>query len=215
MSPLHSLARSCIAPIFLTGGVDALRHPESKTLAAQKLTPQLKGIGLTASATQLVQVNGGVQLVAGLLLSTGRLPRFASTALAISLVPTTLAGHRFWEETDPAAKAVQKAQFFKNLALFGGLLFAATDRNGSPSLTWRAKRSARAASSSLHSVGSSLSSHASHDSIGDRAGVLSNKLRDVAGPLMERGLDLAGEVGSSVAGRAAQVSDTVQARIHS
>jgi uncharacterized membrane protein YphA (DoxX/SURF4 family) len=38
------------------------------------------------------------------------------------LVPTTLAGHRFWAEEDPQAKSMQRIQFLKNLAMFGGLL---------------------------------------------------------------------------------------------
>ena len=44
--------------------------------------------------------------------------------LAASLVPTTLAGHRFWEETDPQAKAMQRLQFAKNTSVLGGLLLA-------------------------------------------------------------------------------------------
>ena len=46
----------------------------------------------------------------------------SALALAGSLVPTTLAGHRFWEEEDDAARAQQTVQFLKNLAMFGGLL---------------------------------------------------------------------------------------------
>ena len=46
----------------------------------------------------------------------------SALALAGSLVPTTLAGHRFWEEEDDAARAQQTFQFLKNLAMFGGLL---------------------------------------------------------------------------------------------
>jgi len=37
-------------------------------------------------------------------------------------VPTTLAGHRFWEEEDEAARAQQTVQFLKNAAMMGGLL---------------------------------------------------------------------------------------------
>jgi uncharacterized membrane protein YphA (DoxX/SURF4 family) len=36
-------------------------------------------------------------------------------------VPTTLAGHRFWEE-ESAARSGQRLQFLKNLGLIGGLL---------------------------------------------------------------------------------------------
>jgi putative oxidoreductase len=58
-------------------------------------------------------------------------------------VPTTLAGHRFWEEDDPARRHQQQIHFFKNLGLLGGLVLAAADTGGAPSLGWRARRAAR------------------------------------------------------------------------
>ena len=52
----------------------------------------------------LVRVNAAVQIAAAAALATNRAPRLSSTVLAASLVPTTLAGHRFWEETDPGPR---------------------------------------------------------------------------------------------------------------
>ena len=65
--------------------------------------------------------------------------------LATSLVPTTAAGHRFWEEESPQSKAMQQTHFLKNLSILGGLILAATDTEGAPSLGWRARRAARRA----------------------------------------------------------------------
>ena len=48
-------------------------------------------------------------------------------ALAVSIVPTTAAGHRFWEIDDPVKRAQQRTQFLKNAAILGGLLIAAFD----------------------------------------------------------------------------------------
>ncbi len=87
----------------------------------------------------LVKVNAGAMVGAGLLLSTGKLPRLSSVVLAGTLVPTTLAGHRFWEEEDPERKAQQQVHFMKNLGLLGGLILAAVDTEGRPGLAWRAK----------------------------------------------------------------------------
>jgi uncharacterized membrane protein YphA (DoxX/SURF4 family) len=84
-------------------------------------------------------------VLAATLLATGRLPRVAATVLAVSLVPTTLAGHRFWEGTDPQARAAQRIHFLKNTAMLGGLILAAVDTEGRPSLGWRARRAARRA----------------------------------------------------------------------
>ncbi len=211
MTITHALARSFIAPIFVGGGVDAVAHPETKAVAAQKVTDQLAEFGLPSDPTRLVRVNGAVQLVAGTLLVLGRLPRLASAALAASMVPTTLAGHRFWEETDSTAKAQQRVQFMKNLAVLGGLLLAATDRNGAPSLSWRAHRAARRTSASIDSIRSSASDHFSHDStLADRAGALGERVVKATGPLVERAVELAGNVGEVVSDRAATVARSMR-----
>jgi uncharacterized membrane protein YphA (DoxX/SURF4 family) len=65
--------------------------------------------------------------------------------LATTLIPTTLAGHAFWAEEDPQARAQQRIQFLKNASMFGGLLLAALDTEGRPSIPWRAKRAAHQA----------------------------------------------------------------------
>ena len=110
--------------------------------AAEKVVGPLSSkVTLPASTVSLVRANAAVQVGAGLLFSLGRMPRLAAAALLGSLVPTTLAGHRFWEE--PATtKQQQQIHFFKNLAIIGGLLIAVFDTEGSPSLGYRARRGA-------------------------------------------------------------------------
>jgi len=120
---------------------------------AEPVTTKLaERLPLPNDADKLVKINAGVQIGAGLLLSIGRLPRLAALALAGSIVPTTLAGHRFWEQDDAASKAQHQIQFMKNMGLLGGLLLAAVDTGGAPSLTWRAKRAARRARQTAHVV---------------------------------------------------------------
>ncbi len=58
----------------------------------------------------------------GALLISGIAPALATGILGAALVPTTLAGHAFWKETDPQLRAQQIAHFAKNLGLLGGLL---------------------------------------------------------------------------------------------
>jgi uncharacterized membrane protein YphA (DoxX/SURF4 family) len=147
MALTRRLARPLLASIFVVGGLDALRHPEGKVKKASAVTEPLQenvpaAAGLDTET--MVRINGGVQVVAGVLLATGRFRRLASLILMGSLVPTTYAGHRFWEETDEATRAQQKMHFVKNLGLLGGLLLAAVDTEGEPSLSWRAKRRAQA-----------------------------------------------------------------------
>ncbi len=81
-----------------------------------------------------MRVNAAVQVVGGTLLSLNKFPRLAALALAGSIVPTTLAGHRFWEENDPTSKTSQQIHFFKNASMLGGLLIASVDTEGKESL---------------------------------------------------------------------------------
>ncbi|HEX2073308.1 MAG TPA: DoxX family protein, partial [Geodermatophilus sp.] len=94
---------------------------------------------------QWVRADAGVKVGAGTLLALGKLPRLSAFALALSTVPTTLAGHRFWEYDDPKEKAGQRIHFLKNLGLLGGLLIAAVDTEGRPSVGYRARRAAKKA----------------------------------------------------------------------
>jgi uncharacterized membrane protein YphA (DoxX/SURF4 family) len=90
-----------------------------------------------------VRINAAVQLGAGAMLAWGKLPRVSAAVLAGSLVPTTLAGHSFWEEQDPQARNTQRIQFFKNVSMLGGLLLAAADTEGKPGVAWRARSAVR------------------------------------------------------------------------
>ena len=88
----------------------------------QKALPQ---VPIPTDPATLVRINGAAQLLAGLALATGRAPRLSATVLAATLVPTTAAGHRFWEESDKRrAPAQQRLHFFKNVSMLGGLLIA-------------------------------------------------------------------------------------------
>jgi len=137
MTVVRRLARPMLATVFITGGADTLRNPAPRVANAEKLN--------LSNAETLTKVNAGAMVVGGLALATGRLPRTASAVLAGSLVPTTLAGHRFWEESDPQRKAMQQVHFFKNLSLIGGLMLAAVDTEGRESKPRQAKRAAREA----------------------------------------------------------------------
>lgn len=141
MTVVRRLARPLLASMFVTGGLDGLRNAEPKVPAAEPIAPPIaeKLPFLPEDTEMLVRINAGVQVGAGLMLALGRLPRLSSALLAGSLVPTTLAGHRFWEEKDPERRAQQQIHFFKNLSMLGGLMLAAVDTEGRPGLAWRAR----------------------------------------------------------------------------
>jgi len=130
--------------MFVYGGIDALRHPESKVPVAEDVATAIADLlGLPTDTVTLIRINGGVQVAGGVLLALGKAPRVASLVLASSLVPTTYAGHRFWTEPNEAERARQRVQFFKNLSMLGGLMLAAVDTEGRPSVAWRARRAAK------------------------------------------------------------------------
>ena len=139
MTLVRRVARPMLAAMFVVGGLDQLKHPSRKVEAARPLVDTLAPrLGLPDDTELLVRANGATMVGAGSLLALGRLPRIASTLLAATLVPTTVAAHAFWEEQDPTARAQQRVQFLKNLGLLGGLLLAAVDTEGRPGLAYRA-----------------------------------------------------------------------------
>lgn len=143
---VRRIARPLLSSIFIYGGIDAAMHPASKVTRAEKVnaTALAKRLGLQ-DADQLVRVNGIAQVVGGFALATNRLPRLAALGLVASLGPTTLAGHRFWEEDDESAKALHRTHFFKNLSILGGLLLAVVDTQGKESVGRKARKQARRA----------------------------------------------------------------------
>jgi putative oxidoreductase len=112
--------------------------PRLKNVAPGKLADRIP-----ENPRTLVRLNGAVHLVGGLALATGQGRRAGALALAASMVPTTLAGHAYWEEDDPGQRAAQQIHFLKNLSMLGGLLLAAVDTEGRPSLMWRARHGAK------------------------------------------------------------------------
>jgi putative oxidoreductase len=147
MTVVRALARPMMASIFVIQGFDTLRHPEKVAARAEPVVRPLadRFTAVPAKTEDAVRLNGAVQMVAGTLLALGRFPRLSALALAATLVPTTAAGHRFWEAEEDADRNQQRIHFLKNLSMFGGLLVAAADTGGRPSLAWRAQHGARTA----------------------------------------------------------------------
>lgn len=149
MTLVRLLARPALASIFVIQGYAALKNADALAERAKPVTDKLEpllaavpAVPLDLDAKTMVRFNGVVHLACGLMLATGRQPRLSALVLAGSLVPTTLAGHRYWEESDPAARNNQRVHFLKNISMIGGLLVASVDTAGKPSLGWRARRKA-------------------------------------------------------------------------
>lgn len=147
MSLVRLVARPMLASVFITGGYDALRHPGKRTEMARPLVESLSTwTGIPNDPELMVRANGATMAISGLMLATSKLPRVAGGLLAAALVPTTYAGHPFWNITDPAQRKAQQIQFQKNLGLLGAVMLASVDTGGKPGLTWRTRNVAKRAS---------------------------------------------------------------------
>lgn len=152
MTVVRLLARPMLAVPFLVNGAHALRKPEAQIENAQpiadRLVPAAKRLVPQAPIPEdtktLVRINGAAQVAGGLMLATGRFPRLAAMTLAGTIVPTTLAGHRFWEADESVQRTNQLNHFIKNVGLLGGLLLAGVDTEGRPGVVWRAQHAAKA-----------------------------------------------------------------------
>jgi uncharacterized membrane protein YphA (DoxX/SURF4 family) len=146
MDLLRRVARPMLASMFVAGGIDALREPEARAKKAGDVAREVADaapVDLPDDPVQLVKIDAAVKIVGGLLLASGgRLARVGALACAASLIPTTYAAHRFWELEDPQERAAQQIHFLKNVSMLGGLLIAAADTGGRPSLPWRAGHAA-------------------------------------------------------------------------
>ncbi|MGH8920147.1 MAG: DoxX family protein, partial [Actinomycetes bacterium] len=191
---------------------------------AQLAEPLLDQVGKLApsdrlpSSTTMVTVDAWTKLGAGTLLALGRAPRFTATALAASLIPTTLAGHRFWEIDDPQERSEQLIHFLKNMGLVGGLAIAAADTAGKPSLAWRGRRAGRRAAAASQRKLAKVTAAADRTGgkIGGLAAGATGKAAqakgEVGGAAAYQGRKLAGKaarLGEEAAGRAASMSDGV------
>ena len=202
---VRRIARPLLSAFFIAGGVEALRDCARR---ADKASPLIdKSVQMLPDAITekvptdpgtLVKVNAAIQIGGGVLLASGKAPRLVSVALAGSLVPTTLAGRDFWNETDPAVRARQRAGFITNVSVLGGLMLAAVDTEGKPSLGWRGRRAARKAQASISAALPVLSTHG--DQAGDRvshalsvASDRGSELAGAAGEVAERALEQGGE----------------------
>lgn len=149
MSLSRLIARPMIAAGIMYLAQGALRNPQPMVPKAEavtdKLVPAAKkaGLPLPEDTATLVRINAGAQVVGALALGTGKAPRLGATLIGGSLVPTTVAGHAFWAESDPQVKKTQTMAFFKNLALTGAMVIVAGDTDGKPGVAWRTRRAAK------------------------------------------------------------------------
>jgi uncharacterized membrane protein YphA (DoxX/SURF4 family) len=202
---IRRIARPMLSAAFIARGVDALRSPKPAADAARPTLdglsklPDPVGTNVPSNAETVARVNAGVQIGGGLLLASGKLPRLASAALALSVVPGSLGGHTFWKETDPQRKADERRAFLTDISLIGGLIIAAVDTEGRPSLGWRGRRAAHKVSDAVTAAlpvgaaatGGALADRQLAEKVGHGLQVGAERGRELAHVARERGAEFA------------------------
>ena len=207
-----------LSAVFISRGVEALRSPKpaaqstQNTLDGLSKLPDPVSTNLPSDAETVARINAAVQIGGGLLLATGKLPRVASAALALTVVPGSLGGHNFWNQTDPQRKAEERRAFVTDISLIGGLIIAAVDTEGKPSLGWRGRRAARKAADAVTAAlpvgaaaGGSLADSELAEKVGHGLQAGAERGREFAHIARERGGELA-EVARERGGELAEVA---------
>lgn len=225
---IRRIARPLLSVAFIGQGVESLLNPKS---AAQAAAPAVDGLqalpdpvarSIPNDPETFAQITAAVQIGGGLLLATGKLPRLASAVLAVTVLPANFGSYSFWTETDPERKAALRREFLKDLSLVGGLLIAAADTAGKPSLGWRSRRAAERLSERVSSAlpGSDdadlgeLSERIAHGlQIGaERGRELASTAAERGAPYAEVALDRGRELASAAAERSAPLAKKARER---
>jgi putative oxidoreductase len=114
---LSVIGRALLASLFLLGGLNKLVNYAD--------TLQFMRDAAVEPAAALLPVTVAVEIGCGAMVALGlRGSHFAALILAAFTLTTNIAFHRFWEMGGNEA-ALQLSLFFKNIAIFGALLFYA------------------------------------------------------------------------------------------
>ncbi|UFU07625.1 DoxX family protein [Ruania halotolerans] len=141
MDPVRALARPLLASVFVVDGIDAIRHADEHVALLEPWEPLLDKVSekvpwLPKKRATMVRLMGGVSVGAGVLLATGKAPRLAAGTLAVVAFKRTIIRYPFW-----SAKGEDRREklngFMRSGAVMAGLIFAAQDRQGKPSMAWQ------------------------------------------------------------------------------
>ncbi|MDT5220560.1 MAG: hypothetical protein QOF15_2665 [Mycobacterium sp.] len=222
---IRRIARPMLSAVFIGQGVEALLNPKPAAQAAQPTVDGLQALpdqvssNIPADAETFAQINAAVQIGGGVLLAAGRLPRLASAALALTVIPGNLGTHMFWTETDPERKAEKRRAFLGDVSLLGGLIIASADTAGKPSLGWRGRRAAerlseRVSGSSDTLLDSDLGERIVHGlQVGaERSRELASTAAEKSAPYAEAALERSRELANTAAEKSAPYAEAALER---
>ena len=125
-------ARIMIAVVFLLNGFGIINQAiPAKEMMERGVPPAVVPLAMFAGRF--------LEIVAGFGLALGVFPRWSALFLFAFLVPATFVSHSFWLAAGTPQFQGQLINFFKNAAIWGGLVFIAAAAN-QPSLVPHNKR---------------------------------------------------------------------------
>ena len=81
--------------------------------------------------TYVLPIAATLQVVGGLFVLLGLMPRLGAFFLLVYMIPHTYMLHDFWKMNDGEGKLIEKLFFMKDLAIIGGLLVILSVGGGS------------------------------------------------------------------------------------
>lgn len=134
----QAIGRALISVVFIVFG-----YLQFTNIGAYIANPAVvKAAALTGGAlspTVIAYLVAAIDLVGGLLILVGYQTRWAAIVLIVFVVLTLLLAHNFWTMEGPA-RIGNMVNFYKNLAIIGGLLLLIGQAPGRCSLDGRMRR---------------------------------------------------------------------------
>lgn len=144
MSLIRKFARPVLASGFILSGVDRLRDADagenlsSVVSLASKAYPAASV--LKGNERLLGQALAGTQIAAASLFALGKAPRIASTVLLATGAVNAYVEYQGAKAETKADKVARRNKALTNASLLGAVAITSVDRDGNPSLAWRASK---------------------------------------------------------------------------
>ena len=118
---VYAVGRVALIAVFIKSGLEKLIDPSGLAgMLSAKAFPMPKVLAYAAGVTEVVL---------GALVAVGFQARLAAFGLFAFTIVATLIAHNYWDMTGPARRA-NEVNFWKNVAIMGGLLMVAATGAG-------------------------------------------------------------------------------------
>lgn len=114
MELVELIGRLLFAALFVRSGITHFRQRENMTAYARSMGAPMPEAGVLGT--------GAMILAGGVLVALGVWPDLGALLIAAFLLPTAAIMHAYWKVEDPQFRAMQDAQFWKNVSLAGAAL---------------------------------------------------------------------------------------------